>query len=366
MTLLTPDTGRIFDEKSASRILIVDDEIVNIKLLEKLLDGAGYQHVISTQNPAEAVGIVQKQKIDLIILDLNMPVMSGFDVMHELHKQNIGYLPAILVLTAQDARDIRVDALQHGARDYVTKPFDRSELLARVRNLLDAKLADRFLAEQNKMLESMVKARTQQLHHTRLQIVQRLGRAAEYRDNETGLHIIRMSKMSAMIGKRFGLSEHECDLILNASPMHDIGKIGIPDSILQKPGKLDAAEWEVMKTHAQIGADLLEGDDSDLLVMAKTIALTHHEKWNGSGYPNALSGEDIPLVGRIVAIADVFDALTSVRPYKDAWPVDKAIELIRSERGQHFDPQLVDHFMHIINDIIQISEQYADSKQAAH
>jgi len=361
MAQTIPESNRVIDEKTASTILIVDDEVVNIKLLEKLLHGAGYQNILSTQSPTDVLALVNEHNIDLIILDLNMPEMSGFDVMKQLHSNPLQYPPSILVLTAQHAREFRIDALDQGARDYVTKPFDRSELLARVRNLLEAKLADRFLAEQNQMLENMVQARTKQLHHTRLQVVQRLGRAAEYRDNETGLHIIRMSKMSALLGQASGLSESECDLILNASPMHDIGKIGIPDRILQKPGKLDKDEWEIMMTHAQIGADLLAGDDSDLLILAKTIALTHHEKWNGKGYPNALSETDIPLVGRIVAIADVFDALTSERPYKKAWPVQDAIDLIQSERGEHFDPVLVDHFMKIINDIIHISEQYADT-----
>lgn len=353
-----PET--LIDEKQLSTILIVDDEIVNVKLLDKLLSSVGYSHILMTQKPTEVLDIVKNNNIDLIILDLNMPEMSGFDVMQQLHQAHIEYMPSILVLTAQHSREFRIEALEQGARDFVTKPFDRTELLARVRNLLEVKLADKFMSEQNRMLEDMVQKRTHELHHTRLQVVQRLGRAAEYRDNETGLHIIRMSQMSAMLGNASGLDAAQCDLILNASPMHDIGKIGIPDRILQKPGKLDADEWEIMKTHAQIGADLLDGDDSELLKMARTIALTHHEKWNGRGYPNGLAGEDIPLVGRIVAIADVFDALTSDRPYKKAWPVKDAIDLIHSESGEHFDPQLVTHFMNIIEDVINISEKYAD------
>ena len=352
----------LIDEKLLSTILIVDDEIVNVKLLDKLLSSVGYTNILKTQHPREVLDIITSNNVDLIILDLNMPEMSGFDVMTQIHQANIDYMPAILVLTAQHSREYRIEALEKGARDFVTKPFDRTELLARVRNMLEVKLADKFMTEQNHMLEDMVRQRTQELHHTRLQVVQRLGRAAEFRDNETGMHIIRMSQMSALLGKASGMSEEECDLVLNASPMHDIGKIGIPDRILQKPGKLDADEWEIMKTHAQIGADLLDGDDSALLKMARVIALTHHEKWNGTGYPNGLAGEDIPLVGRIVAIADVFDALTSERPYKKAWPVDDAINLIQSERGKHFDPALVDHFMQIINDVIIISEKFSDKK----
>ena len=187
-----------------------------------------------------------------------------------------------------------------------------------------------------------------------------LGRAAEYRDNETGLHIIRMSKIAAMLAKEAGMSEYKCDLLLNASPMHDIGKIGIPDNILLKPGKLEADEWGVMQTHAKIGSDILSGDDSDLMKMAHDVALTHHEKYNGKGYPNNLQGEEIPIVGRITAIADVFDALTSERPYKKAWSVEKAMDLIKRESGQHFDPQLVKLFIKILPEVLLIMKEYSE------
>ena len=206
----------------------------------------------------------------------------------------------------------------------------------------------------------MVQERTKELHDTRLQVVRRLGRAAEYRDNETGLHIIRMSKVSMLLGKAAGMNEYDCDLLLNAAPMHDIGKIGIADHVLLKPGKFEPAEWKIMQTHSQIGADILSGDDSDLMKMAHQIALTHHEKWNGKGYPNGLAGEDIPLVGRLCALADVFDALTSVRPYKKAWSVEDSVDLIKQERGEHFDPQLVDYFIKLLPEIVTIKEKYAE------
>ena len=252
---------------------------------------------------------------------------NGYEVMEQI-REEVGEaenMPPILMLTAQHAQEYRQRALDNGALDYVTKPFHTEELLSRLRNLLEVQLAKKYMRNQNEILEEKVALRTrelqersQELHETRLQVVRRLGRAAEYRDNETGLHIVRMSKMAALIGKAAGLSDYQCDLLLNAAPMHDIGKLGIPDSILLKPGKLERDEWKIMQTHAQIGADILSGDDSELLNMAEEIALTHHEKWNGKGYPNGLSGEDIPLSGRLCALSDVFDALTSVRPYKEA------------------------------------------------
>jgi putative two-component system response regulator len=202
------------------------------------------------------------------------------------------------------------------------------------------------------------------LQRSRLQVVQRLGRAAEYRDNETGLHIIRMSNTSALLAREAGLETSRCELLLNASPMHDIGKIGIPDEILLKPGKLEPHEWQVMKTHTLIGADLLAGDESDLMMMAHDIALTHHEKWDGNGYPHGLRGEEIPLVGRIVALADVFDALTSKRPYKPAWPVERAVALIREQAGKHFDPELAGLFLSILPEILDIHNQYAEPAAA--
>ncbi|MCF8005664.1 MAG: HD domain-containing protein, partial [Chromatiaceae bacterium] len=212
-----------------------------------------------------------------------------------------------------------------------------------------------------RILDIKVREQTAQLHETRLAIIRRLGRAAEYKDNETGLHVIRMSHYAAIIGRAIGMDERNIDLLLNAAPMHDVGKIGIPDSILQKPGKLTPEEWEVMRTHAQIGADIIgDASGSELLEMARVVALTHHEKWDGSGYPNGLAGEQIPQVGRIVAIADVFDALTSVRPYKPAWSVVRALQLFRDSQGSHFDPDLVPVFFEAMPEILTIRSRYAE------
>jgi len=256
-------------------------------------------------------------------------------------------------------------ALNSGARDFITKPFYCNELLARVRNMLDAQLMHRMLYDQKAVLNEMVQTRTDELRRTRLQVVQQLGRAAEYRDNETGNHILRMSHISALLAKSIGWNEADCELMLHASPMHDIGKIGIPDHILLKPGKFEPEEWEIMKTHAVIGANILEGDDSELMKCAGEIALTHHEKWDGSGYPYGLSGAAIPLVGRIAALADVFDALTSVRPYKEAWTVEAAVDLIKENRGTHFDPELVAVFLEQLPGILKIRDQFSEPENNA-
>ena len=341
-------------------ILIVDDELANVLLLQKILASRGYQNVVATQDPTQALPLYQEHNCDLILLDLNMPELDGYGVLDQLNNLAGKALPPILILTAQHTQSFRQRALDNGAIDYVTKPFNAEELLSRVHNLLQVQMAHKYMHHQNEILEQKVRERTQVIHDTRLQVVRRLGRAAEYRDEETGLHIIRMSKMAMVIAEAAGLDEEQCDLLLNAAPMHDIGKIGIPDHILLKPGKFEAEEWRIMQTHAQIGADILSGDDSELMKMAYEIALTHHEKWNGKGYPNGLKAEEIPLVGRITALADVFDALTSKRPYKEAWPVEKAVDLIKEESGEHFDPELVALFLQELAKIIEIKVKYAE------
>jgi putative two-component system response regulator len=344
----------------SSKILVVDDEPANLRLVEKILQNAGYQYIELVSDSRKVVEKYLQQESDLILLDLNMPDMDGYEVMQKLQALKQEVIAPIMVLTAQQAREFRIRALDLGARDYLCKPFDQVELLARVRNLLEAHRFQQSLHAQKGELERLVQERTRELHDTRLQIVRKLGRAAEFRDNETGNHIIRMSKIAALLGRAAGMSEYEYDLLLNAAPMHDIGKIGIPDKILLKNGKFEPEEWEVMKTHTQIGADILAGDGSEVLKMARSIAMTHHEKWDGSGYPAGLAGEAIPIVGRITAIADVFDALTSERPYKHAWPLSRAIDYIRANAGTHFDPVLVAKFLELIPQIQQIINEYSD------
>jgi len=345
-----------------AHILVVDDEATNLMLLEGMLRHQGYTNLTLLSDPREVVAAYRVRRPALVLLDINMPHLDGYEVMAQLQQLGDPLLPPIVILTAQSGRDFVLRALAAGARDFVVKPFDRNELMMRVRNLLDAELAHRLLHDQKAVLEELVRQRTEQLHHTRLQIVQRLGRAAEYRDEETGNHILRMSHSCALLAGALGWREADCDLLLHASPMHDIGKIGIPDAILLKPGRFTPPEWEIMKTHAGIGAQLLEGDNSDLMVMARDIALSHHEKWDGSGYPNGLAGEAIPMAGRIAALADVFDALTSGRPYKLAWTVEAALDYVNEQRGRHFDPRLVDAFLGILPQVLAVRERFAEAQ----
>jgi len=345
-------------------ILIIDDEPTNLKLLDKMLGGQGYHDLVLVKDSRKALETYQESRPDLILLDINMPHLDGYQVIDQLMTLNDPLLPPIVILTAQHGKEHLLRALNAGARDFITKPFDRNELIMRVRNLLEAQLAHHILHDQKAVLEELVRERTEEIQETRLQVVQRLGMAAEYRDEETGNHIMRMSHMSELLARKIGWNEDDCELILLASPMHDIGKIGIPDNILLKPGKFEADEWEIMKTHAVIGGKLLDGDDSDLMNMAKEIALSHHEKWDGSGYPNGLAGEAIPQSGRIAALADVFDALTSERPYKKAWTVEAAIELIKENSGKHFDPELVEVFLEQLPSILLIHERFSEPDDA--
>jgi putative two-component system response regulator len=343
-----------------ANILIVDDQSPNVTLLEKMLKHAGYKNVMGTTDSRQAVNLYVEHDVDLLLLDIRMPYMDGFDVMSKLQEiVSDDYLP-ILVLTAELAAETKAKALQNGAKDFLTKPFDQLEVLQRIHNILEVRLLHKHVIQQNHNLEAVVKKRTEELEESRFEIIQRLGRAAEYKDNETGNHILRMSKYCQLLAVASGFTEHEADMILNASPMHDVGKIGIPDYVLLKPGKLDPEEWEIMKTHVTIGADLLSGSVSPLMVMARNIALHHHEKWDGSGYPSGLKGKNITIEARICALCDVFDALTSVRPYKKAWPVEDAMAYIKEQKGKHFDPDLVDLFETILADVIDFRDRHTD------
>jgi putative two-component system response regulator len=333
-----------------ARVLVVDDDPANVLLLEKILDRGGYANVQSTTDPCKVKAMHQKWSFDIILLDIRMPELDGFQVMDQLAKiTENDYLP-ILVLTAQIDSKTRLTALEKGAKDFLTKPFDQAEVLLYKQRLW-----------QKEILEAKVRERTQELRASRLEIVGRLARAGEYRDNETGAHVIRMSKFCQRLALAVELGGDRSEMILHASPMHDVGKIGIPDGILLKPGKLDAEEWAVMKTHADIGGAILDGENSDVIRMARSIALTHHEKWDGSGYPAALAGADIPIEGRICALCDVFDALTSERPYKKAWSMEETLALIEDNQARHFDPGLMGPFKEILPDLVQIKESHPDS-----
>jgi putative two-component system response regulator len=347
-----------------ARVLVVDDQPPNTLLLRKLLEAEGYRQVVTINDPTEVLPLQREAPFDVILLDIRMPKLDGFGVMRLLQDHaGDDYVP-IIVLTAQTDEETRLRALAEGAKDFVTKPFNRAEVLNRIRNMLEVRLLHRRVREQNELLEQRVRERTVELQETRLEIVRRLGKAAEFRDNETGFHIIRMSKFAELTARAMGINDAIAELILHASPMHDIGKLGIPDGILLKPGRLDPQEWEVMKTHTDMGAEILDGHHSKLLQMAARIARAHHERWDGTGYPRGLREKEIPLEARIVAVADVFDALTSQRPYKKAWTVEASLEEIRALTGRHFDPAVVKAFFAALPRILDVKSRYAEPEPA--
>jgi len=343
-----------------ANILIIDDEPANVKLLQKMLEKNGYQNVSGISDSRDVEGLCAGTEFDAFLLDIRMPHIDGYDVMTLLKEKFVNDYMPVLVLTAQIDRETRLKALKYGAKDFLTKPFDQIEALTRIHNLLEVRLMHKRVRDQNIILEEQVQQRTQELYDTRHEIITRLGMAAEYRDNETGNHIIRMSKYAKLLALEIGLEEEHADIIFNAAPMHDIGKIGIPDRVLLKPGKLDAEEWEIMQSHVNIGAEILSGHDSDLMQTAHIITVHHHEKWSGTGYPEGLKGEEISIEGRICAVADVFDALLSERPYKKPWTVEKALALIEEEAGQHFDPQIAPLMRKLLPQAIEIMQQYPD------
>ncbi len=350
--------GRLHD----TNILVVDDQQMNLDLVQDLLQAEGFRHIHTIKDPLQLNLLLNQLEIDLVLLDINMPILDGFASLALIRQYfTADERPPVIMLTAQNDQDNRVKALKSGASDYVMKPFNRYELLKRIEIQLENWLMKKMLRQQNKRLEQKVWERTKALEDAHHEIIYRLGRAAEYRDNETGNHVKRVSYYSEKIALKAGLGKSKAHMIRIASPMHDVGKIGISDEIMLKPGKLSDEEYFEMQRHVEIGAEILEGHDSEVLRIAYEIALTHHEKYNGKGYPKGLVGDEIPVSGRIVAIADVFDALTSERPYKKAWSVEKAIHLIESEKGAHFDPYLVECFMSILPEILEIKEAYSDS-----
>ena len=321
------------------RLLLVDDEPTNLQVLRHVLQ-ADYRLLFATDG-ARALQVAREQQPQLILLDIMMPGMDGYAVCRALKADPAtAAVPVIFVTALNDSQD-ETAGFDVGGVDYLTKPVSPPVVRARVRTHL-----------------SLV--RMDELRETRLQIVQRLGRAAEYKDNETGLHVIRMSHFSQLLALAAGCSPAWAEDLLNAAPMHDVGKIGIPDSVLRKPGPLDADEWGTMRRHPEIGAEIIGEYPSGVLQLAREIALAHHEKWDGSGYPRGLAGEAIPLSARIVAIADVFDALTTRRPYKEPWPVQEAMSHIAAQAGKHFDPALVALFAPLLPQLLEIRARWAE------
>ncbi|USD32269.1 MULTISPECIES: response regulator [Vibrio] len=333
-------------------ILVVDDIPDNIHTLSGILSDEF--KIKAATSGAKALKIANSSpRPHLILLDIMMPEMDGYEVCSILKSNPLTCdIPVIFVTAKAEVMDEQ-KGFEIGAVDYITKPVSPPIVKARVKTHI-------ALYDQNLALSVQVKQRTEQLERSRLEIIQRLGRAAEYKDNETGMHVVRMSHYSRILAEQLDVSKRWVELVFQASPMHDIGKIGIPDHILGKPGKLDGDEWAVMQKHVNFGADIIGDSDSLLLQMAKEIALYHHEKWDGSGYPHGTQGEAIPLSARIVAIADVFDALTSERPYKKAWPVEEAVALLEEGAGAHFDPNLVPIFISQLDEILKIKESFKD------
>jgi len=345
------------------RMLAIDDEQDNLLLLKRALRQLGYTQTETETDPRRGIERFQAEAFDLVLLDYNMPVMSGLEVLARISLKARQEMIPIVMVTAQTDRDTRLLTLNAGAKDFITKPIDLAELSVRVSNLLETRHLQLEQRDHNLRLEETVQERTRELNSTRLEIIRRLARAAEFRDNETGLHVQRMSLYAQAIGRQMGLSATTLDLLLNACPMHDVGKIGISDLILLKPGRLTTEEFDVMKRHTTIGADILYGHDSPLLQMAHEIALYHHEKWDGSGYPHGRCGEAIPLMARIAAVADVFDALTMARPYKKAWPVDTAHDEILDNAGRHFDPAVATAFHECFDEILSVRSENPDCLQ---
>ncbi len=337
-------------------ILVVDDTPENITILTEVLAG-DYRIRVATSGEKALKIIYSDEPPDLILLDIMMPGLSGLEICRRLKANPDRRRIPVIFVTAMTSTEDEERGLDIGAVDYITKPISPPIVKARVRTHL-------ALYDQSRELERMVRQRTLELMTTRQQIIRRLGRAAEFKDNETGNHVLRMSHYARLIAEAHGLGEEAASIIFQTAPMHDIGKIGIPDAILLKPGKLDAEEWKVMHQHPIMGAEIIGKHENELLETARIIALCHHEKWDGSGYPRGHKGEEIPLEGRIVAIADVFDALVSVRPYKPAFPLDEALRLMDAQTGSHFDPQLMQAFRQALPEILRIKDIYADENGA--
>lgn len=368
-----------------SKIMIVDDEQLVIRVVRRFLSSDGYDNFITLTDPRMALATLEAEQPDVVLLDIMMPHVSGMDLLRARYdREDLQHIPFI-ILTANTENETKRQALKLGATDFLNKPVDPNDLVLRVQNALIIKRHHDHLANYANDLESQVRERTQQIEESREQIIHCLARAAEYRDNETGEHVIRVGKYCGIIASQLGFDKQYCRQISLAAQLHDVGKIGIPDSVLLNPGKLSAEEFEVMKTHcglgmeimeplaqadidrirrhAEMGSFIMEAVDSPMLELAASIARTHHEKWDGTGYPARLKGDEIPIEGRICCVADVYDALCSDRPYKPKFPIQQCLEIMLSERGTRFDPAVLDAFFERIEDIEEIRRAHDDSQQ---
>lgn len=343
------------------QVVIVDDQSTGRMILEKIiLQIADDIKVIDFSDPNEALKWLSTNKADLIVTDYRMPGLNGVEFIKEVRKTSSGEHIPIMMITVVNDKKVRYEALDVGATAFLTRPIDQIECRTTCRNLL--KLHRQHVIIQNRAdwLTEQVQVATEQILQREQETILKLAKAGEYRDEDTGNHVIRMAKYSKEIAKQLGLSELECDDIEHAAQMHDIGKIGIPDRVLLKPGRFEPEEWAIMQTHTTIGYEILSGSNSKYMQMGAIIALNHHERFDGTGYPNKLVGKDIPLIARIVSVADVFDALLSVRPYKKAWPFEDVITFLKDNSGTQFDPECVEAFCKGLDDIIKIQFDYPD------
>lgn len=372
--LLAPvQRGANFDQVIVDpRIAIIDDEPTTVKAVKKHLKLVGYRQFFTTSDASGAMRLIAKERPDVVLLDILMPAVSGLEILEAIrtHAQFLD-LP-VIILTAANDRETRLKALRLGATEFLGKPVDTVELETRLRNVLVMKAHQDRLKNYAWELELEVAVRSAELAEAHRQVVRCLARVGEYRDNETGNHVLRVGLVAEIVARRLGLSSEFCGRIREAAALHDIGKVGVPDAILLKPGKLDPVEFTMMKDHCrkgwnvcmpQVDAPMLPATGSGnslILEMAASIAYTHHEKWDGSGYPCGLRGEEIPIEGRITAIADVFDALTHIRPYKAAFSIDESVRILEEERGTHFDPRVLDAFFASIDEILDVYRHHAD------
>ena len=381
----TQDAGKVSklpNELKHAKVMIVDDEEINILAVRKYLKNEGYEHFITTTDSRETIDLIRKERPDVMMLDIYMPEVSGLDILRMRRLDStLEHIP-IIILTASTDPKIKRQALDLGAYDFITKPVDPNDLVPRVRNALVVKAHCDQMADQATKLEELVDRRTEELLQSRQQLILSLARAAEHRDNDTSNHVLRVGRFAAIIADELGWSDEQVEMIEQAAQLHDVGKIGVPDSILFKPGKLDPdefaliqqhcalgkeiiepmseKEFRLLKMHARLGESILHVRGSPMLMMASRIAQTHHERWDGTGYPLGLAGEDIPLEGRITAIADVYDALSSKRPYKDPFPREKCFEILQEGRGNHFDPTILDAFFSRASEIVEVQLDFMD------
>ena len=354
----------ILNKEHIPVIMVADDDTRIREVLSNILEQEGYR-VVEAKDGNTVIKIISSEEVDVVLLDINMPGMNGIDVTRRLKSDDELKLIPIVIVTGEKELKLRLEALKAGADDFLIKPPHFAELSTRVKSLLKVKAYNDHQRNYRKILEKQVAERTEQLQmalseikNTSLYTIHHLSRAAEYKDEDTAIHIQRMSSYAAAIAEKMELSKEDVELILYTSSMHDIGKIGIPDSILLKKGKLDSDEWKQMQKHTLIGAEILDGSNNIFIRKGKVIALSHHEKWDGTGYPKGLKGKEIPLEGRICAVADVFDALTTQRPYKEAFSLEKAVEIISEGRAKHFDPDITDAFLAILNRITDIMHSF--------